>query len=253
MSRRIRLLCAVAACLAWGAAARPAAALSTLIDFDDLGVGEIVSTQYLASHGVSISATHLSGGPDAAITFDSLGNSGYDWDLEGPDWASGNLSDQVLGNILIVPENVDDGDGDGLVDFPDDEGTRPAGILSFVFQTPVTEFGLDLIDVEPPDEMGYLAFFDAEGLVGEVSFEDLATADASVVYGDRSANRIAPIAASAFEAASFVEVQVHLGGSSAVDNIRFAPISEVPEPATGLLLGLGLVGLGARRSRRAGA
>lgn len=234
-----------AALLLLGAGA--ASATEMVIDFEDLDRGEIVSTQYFASLGVTITGTHLGGGPNAAIIFDTLFGGPVDADLQGPDWAGGNLETERLGNVLIIPENVTDVGSDGFVDLPDDEGDRPAGVLTFLFEMPITSFGLDLLDVEPPAEAGFLTFFDASGQVGMISFEDLALAGDMVAFGDNTANRMPSVLASSFDGVrSFVKVEVLLGGSSAVDNVRFTP---VPEPATLSLIGAALSSLAWRRRR----
>jgi hypothetical protein len=220
------------------------------IDFDDLPVGAFVTDQYFASLGVTIAAVNPNRSHDAAITFDSQNGSPPDLDLQGPDWAGGNLAADmtVLGNLLIIAQNIRDEDGDGLVDVPNDEGKGPAGHITFSFATPIVSFGLDLIDIELPDEPGSLAFY-AEGiLLGDLSFATLALMDPTIVFGDNTANRVAPIAAELFQAEFFDQVVVGLGGSGALDNIRF-DFQRVPEPGLALLLGMGLV-LALRRGRQ---
>jgi hypothetical protein len=229
---------------AWGSDAN-----AVTIGFDDLATGEIVDSQYLASHGVTISGVSLvPGGADLAITFDSGATGTADPDLEGLPWSGGNLATlgAELEKILILPENTIDGDGDGLIDDPDDQGRRPAGFFSFAFETPIVEFGLDLIDIEPPSEFGKLSFFSEGALVGTIAFEDLPSlvGDPDFVFGDNTANRVQPIDASYFGADNFDLVIVNMGGSGAVDNITF---SVAPEPGTLLLIGLGLTGVAASR------
>lgn len=232
-----------AALLVWSSGAAAAT-----IDFDDLAVGEFVTNQYLASNGVTIEATNFARPFDDAITLDSLTGES---DLRGPAWNGGNLAPAatVLGNVLILAENITDDDMDGLVDRPDDEGSRPAGLFDISFMDPISSFGLDLVDVESPvAEAGSLEFYFSGGLVGTLTFQDLADADASIEYGNNSANRIAPILASLFQAEAFDRVVVNLGGSAAIDNLEFEP-TQVPEPGVAALLGLGLV-LGAGSLRR---
>ncbi len=230
--------------LAWSLSATAAT-----IDFDDLAVGEFVTDQYLASHGVSIEATNPNRSHDAAITFDSQSGTFPDFDLQGPDWAGGNLaaSQTVLGNLLIIAQNIRDLDNDGLVDVPNDEGRRPGGFIAFAFSNPIVSFGLDLIDIELPQESGSLDFYAAGLLLGSLTFEQLALLDPTIVFGDNTANRVSPILASTFQSDFFDKVIVNLGGSGALDNITFA--QQVPEPGLVLLLGAGLLAA-ARRVRQ---
>jgi hypothetical protein len=67
------------------------------------------------------------------------------------------------------------------------------------------------------------------------------------IFGDATVNRIDPILASVFGAASFDQAVVRLGGSGGIDNLQFLT---VPLPGAWLLLGSGLAGLGllARRA-----
>ena len=140
----------------------------------------------------------------------------------------------------------------------DDEGDRPAGRITLTFTTAITEFGLDLVDIEnggtPEDDDGFLEFFSGGNSLGTRSFVSFASTNVPsgvAVFGDATVNRIDPILASAFGgAASFDKVVVRMAGSGGIDNLQF---STVPIPAAWLLLGSGFVGLGilARRRRRA--
>jgi hypothetical protein len=67
--------------------------------------------------------------------------------------------------------------------------------------------------------------------------------------GNNTANRIDPFVAQALGLEGFDQVVIHLGGSGAVDNVRYT--IPVPEPSTAFLIGLGLsLSAIARRSRR---
>jgi hypothetical protein len=231
----------------WGA---PASALTLAFDGDH---GELITDDYLADFGITIEVDRLSPGPAIAMLYDSLVTGGLDYDLEqNGGWSLGNLSPgSVLGTLLVIPEDVEDGNGDGLVDQPSDEGDRPAGRISLIYSTSITEFGFDLIDIEIMEEMGFVEFYSGAALVGTVQFSDFIDPtspyyDPSIVFGDDSANRIQPILASAFQASGFDKVIVQLGGSGAIDNV-----TAVPEPTTLALLGAGLGGLAFLGRRRA--
>ena len=225
----------------------PAGAVT--LDFDALSHGDVVSTQFA---GVSIVADNLNNDVDLAVAFDSRipSDLGRMQDLIAtpggpPFWSGGNLQDEAL-NILLVLQKNGAGCEDSVCDRPDDEGRRPAGSLGFVFDTPILSFGLDVVDIESPDdEPGSLEFFHAGGS-SSIDFLDLiAIGD----FGNRTANRINPVDAEDLGLApgtSFTQVTIHLGGSGAVDNIRFAL---VPEPGSAGLLGVGLALLGARAGR----
>ena len=122
-------------------AAEAAYALPTVLDFESLMHGEIVGGQFSVSHGVTISATNIGGGPDLAIAFDSTKTGTADPDLEDP-WtfmgSTGNIPEgTILGKVLIIAENDEDKNNDNLIDSPDDEGSRPAGSIFFDFDFPL--------------------------------------------------------------------------------------------------------------------
>ncbi len=208
-----------------------------VLDFDDLPQGDIVSLQFLKTNGVTISAKNFGNGPGLAIVFDSLNPTGGDYDLAGPPWEGGNLAsgNTVLGKILIIAENDVDLDLDGLIDYPDDEGNRPAGSIFFDFENPMCSVGFDLIDVEGPSEFGRNSGFVATFFMGgselaRVGFDQFINEnnmfyDPTVEYGNNKVNRIEPLTVdelSTFTGTSitaFDKVEFNLGGSSAIDNI----------------------------------
>jgi len=229
---------------------------AALITFNDLEHGTIVNSQYAVSHGLNIYAENTGGGPDLAIIFDSSHSNNRDPDLVGPGaetWDGGNLApDTTLGKLLIIAENSADKNEDGLIDNPDDEGSRPAGSLFFEFDSPISEFGFDLVDVELAEtgnDSGYVAtFYSGSDQAASVKFSDFidplsAYYDPTVVYGDNFANHIAPIQAASLGLLSFDKVEVNFGGSAAIDNIywdRPGINAEIPVPATIWMFGIGL-------------
>lgn len=237
------------------ALAGSASATGFRLDFNEQQPGTIISNQY-EPQGVRISVQRTSPGPAVATLFDTGRRGEPDTDLEEP-YTTGNISPTGPGgNVLIIPENNTDRNGDGRIDTPNDEGDRPAGQFTFDFTRPVTSFGFDLIDVEGPAEFnqnsGFFASFylngNLEARVGFGSFIDPESPfyDPSVRYGNNSANRIQPITAREVGMPSFDRVILNFGGSGGTDNILYVV---VPEP-TAAAFGLLLPGLALLRRRR---
>lgn len=219
-------------------------AVAMPIDVDDKVHGETVTTLGV----VSVQVANQGGGPDRAIAFDTTLSATADPDLEDP-WAVGNLVGTDLGRAIIIAENIIDADGDGLVDSPDDEAG--GGILSLLFSVRATAFQFDLLDIDLGERDGTLRFWQGGSQVASFSFLDLMTRDASVVFGDNSANRIQGfIAGQEIQAAWFDRVDVELPNSGAIDNL----VVEVPEPASIALLAAVVLALVLRnRARRSAA
>lgn len=228
--------------------ATASASAVTQLNFELLEHGEIANDQFVRSHGVRISAVNRGGGPNLAVAFNSHLPRTRDNDLEDP-WAGGNISrHKYLGKLLIIEENDHDRDGDGFIENPDDEGSRPAGSIYIEFlRSPMQWFGFDLIDVERNGEYnghGYVGFYNDGVMQTKVGWSELINRRSphyrpGVAYGNNYANRIAPITYQELGVAGFDMVEVNLGGSGAIDNLNYEP---VPEPVTAVL---GLTGLGA--------
>ncbi|MCM2680141.1 PEP-CTERM sorting domain-containing protein [Echinimonas agarilytica] len=236
-----------------------APSIAGLIDFNDYSHGTVIHEQY---RGVTITANNIN--PlvrDYAVVYDTVPginpsegkNNSYDPDLEGPNWGNSNIDDVdslYLGRVLIVQEN-NEGCDTGVCTKPDDEGDRPAGSIDFEFDTAISDFGFDLLDVEGPQEYGqdsgYLAaFYDENGVeVAKIGFGSFVNDGINnAQYGDNSVNRISPIDLTQY--GNVYRVQIQFGGSAGIDNVRF---TEVPEPSTSVLFGLVLAGLIWRRKR----
>ena len=219
---------------------------TTTYDFDDLAHGEIVSGAY--GTGLAISGTNFNRSFDIIAAFDTRQTGTADRDLEGPNWAAGNLAidNTDLGRVLMISEN-NGGAGTGFLTSPDDEGGRRAGTISFAFDRAIGSFGFDLVDIEGVTVENTVLDFSLRGSsVGSVSIADFLDTgssfyDASIALGDNSANRFGAITRADL-GSTFDEVTLTLGGSGAIDNIVI--------PATPTASLLALAGLSMRRRRR---
>jgi hypothetical protein len=240
---------------------------TTTVDLSGFQHGSVVNGMTL--NGVTIGVDNFDAptAHDLAVVFDSNARQTRDSDLEGysgqdnRNWRKGNLKGTNVGNMIIIQEkNRGDQIVNGVHNQPDDEGTRPAGNLYFDFEQAVSSFGFDLIDVEGTREFtrgsGFFATFASGDEKFKVAFKDLidpneAVYDSTVAFGDRSANRIAPVSASMFGIDSFDSVTLNFGGSGAVANLTYTTAVPTPSAALG---GLALVaGCLARRRRSAEA
>ena len=229
----------------------PGLAAADVLNFDALSHGQMITPLLFADANVFIEAVNFQLPGAMPIAFDTLRIHTADPDLTGPPWGGGNLpADTVLGNVIIVPENLIDADNDGIVDDPDDEGARPAGDLTFRFGDSIQSFGFDVVDIEGVvQERTSIDFFSGGLLVGTLDFQELTDPqsgfyDPTIDFGNNSINRVSPVLASDFGAAGFDRVVIHLGGSGAFDNI----VTTIPAPTSGALLVLS--GLVASRRRR---
>lgn len=256
------LLLALFCCAIWSSRAF-SGFLSLTFDETPPGVthGNVITNQFLATHGIVISAENFSKTFDLAVIYDSeyLGMGyGRDPDLErqsnqGNGWSMGNIAKhEVLGNLLIIAENNQSASNPGK---SDDEGARPAGNLKLRFDVPITAVGFDLVDIEGSSEMlngsGYVAVAKHSGNeIGRVRFGDFVDSSSAyyistVKFGNKSANRISPLS---FGGRPFDEIVFNMGGSGGITNIVYSP---VPEPSSAVLILIGSVGIAGIRRRRA--
>ena len=230
--------------------------------FNNLSHGQIVDNEFSNGiNGFTVSGTNIGGGPDLIVAFDTFAQNTEDPDLEDPfdignaatsdifrDLQDPNNSGSNISRFfdaLIIQENgQEDPDNKGFISAnPDDEGTRPAGTIQLDFESPISRFGFDLLDVEGVDEEFNLVFSSEDDVIATVPFsefvdnEDGLFFDDTIEFGDNSANRIVPISTTRLRAftgddtiESFDQIAINLGGSGAVDNIRFENF--VPEPTS---------------------
>ena len=247
--------------------------------------GLVVQDQWnTAPFNLSIDVVNLTGPPHTAALFDSnFGGSTSDSDLLGPPWNGGNLdvdaNNVQLGRLLYIEESGASFNPGDIIPNPDDEGSRPAGVLGLSFSEPITSFGFDLVDVEGPSEIwdpsdfdtngnlivgaeptGFFAAFYTDGSpdpVAVVGFNELTDNtspfyDPTIEFGNNSANRIAPFTLASLGLDGLVSgidrVEIGLGGSGAIDNLAYdfpppPPPSVVPLPSSAWMGAMALSGL----------
>jgi len=138
---------------------------TTELDFNTDGMGNplpkgtILSDQW-SNLGISLSADNKdNNGPDEVIIFDSSDPYSGDLDLGtpnedfgGPGKGSGGAAGQLgennkaLGNLIIIPENITDNNGDGLVDEPNDESK--GGKIYIEFDNAVDIETMEFVDMD---------------------------------------------------------------------------------------------------------
>ena len=216
----------------------------------------------------SLTSTQIAGSNNGATIFDS--------DPNGPNSGSQDLDLLVdLGNILILqsnnPGNANDTSVDGSVgliyDNPNDEADfADRGSLVFSFIGPVILQSFDIVDANG----GFIAdVILTDGAAGGAltrtysvnskfsqdintcgSCDGFETLDLTILTdqigeGGGTATAVEDLG---FDASDVVKLEIKLIGnpsSGGIDNLTF-----VPEPSTGVLLALGLLGLSARRNFR---
>jgi hypothetical protein len=210
------------------------------IDFEAFEEGEIVS-QVSSREGsgpilVEGSNERFAPGTNAAVIYDSScpesglpeDCSGQDADLGtpnegfgGPGWGSAGAPSGLypnsvpLGNVLIVAEDLEDADGDGAVDDPDDEGALRNSSLTFDLSAiaPVTMHSLSILEIRYGGEPSTIELLDADGNLLGGSPYVLPSTDGNGVVADYGLD----------DTEGVHRMVVRLQGSGAVDNIVFSP------------------------------
>ncbi|MCH8986745.1 lamin tail domain-containing protein, partial [Patescibacteria group bacterium] len=187
--------------------------------------GQVIDDEY-ASFGLNISAENNRGShPDLAIIFDSDAPTGGDIDLgtpnedfAGPGVGTGGEQGEPGENavaqhsILIIAENDNDENNDGLVDIPDDEVR--GGSIWFVFGEETSVDSLRIIDIE--ESGAEINLYD----LGEVNFETIGIPN----LGDNSAQTVG------VNKDGIKKLEVVFSGSGALDDICFEPTPPSPPP-----------------------
>lgn len=199
---------------------------SITLDFDTdangnaIQAGQVIDNEY-APWGVHISTENFQKSFDLGIAFDSENPTGGDGDLRtgAGSYGIGNDPNDPLGNVLIISERSYDGNGDGLIDVPDDEGGQFAGYFQFDFDIAMLSGQVTLLDIE--EHGGGIRFYNnGSALLAEDIY--------SAAIGDNSRQTLS------FSGFEFDSMRIYLKGSGAVDNLVVVP---TPEPSTLLLLG----------------
>jgi hypothetical protein len=121
-----------------------------VLDFAGLPKGTLLNEQY-AADGIHISAIANEGRPNQLIVFDSDTPGGPDPDLKAG-----------IGNLAIIPEHLDDPNGDGLVDVPNDSIRGGTQIYTFDHERVVNSFVIVDID-HGVAKSHYASAFDGSG------------------------------------------------------------------------------------------
>ncbi len=198
----------------------PRSAGAFTIDFDTdaagntITAGQIFDDEY-SSWGLNITADNYhpdANHPNMAMAFNSASPTGGDSDLAASD----------LGMIMILSEDGDSSD-------PDDEGSRPAGVINFNFNFYLNSGSMSFLDIE--EDSHELRLYDTDTLLHTYIL------DPTENNGRRTQD---------FSGFDFNRIEVYFAGSGAITGLEVNP---VPEPATMMLFGLGLLGL-ARLGRK---
>jgi hypothetical protein len=199
-----------------------------IIDFEGLPAGTKVSEVFgdSGSGPIGVSGTNptFPTGYNAAIIFDSSTPTGEDYDLGTPneDFGGPGIGDAgkdgspyenntALGNVLIVAEDLNDGNSDGLVDDPDDaEGLVDSSItLDFSALGSVTVNSITIIDFEAREPEPKVELFDPF---------DVLLASFYLPHTDDNGVAVKSLGPTA----GVAKMVVTLNGSGAIDNIVFS-------------------------------
>lgn len=162
-----------------------------------LQAGTVVTDQFEV-FGMHVSADSF-GPHDQAILFDTNAPTGGDTDLGAAE----------VGLVLVIAEDLEDADGDGIVDDPDDE--IAGGILVVEFEDPVRWDGATVLDIDFDESATFFAF-DSDG--------DLITAVPVPPMGDGSVQTVLPPPVEGVQ-----RLELHLSSSGALGEILLCPDS----------------------------
>jgi len=185
------------------------------LDFSGLPAGATLGEQY-ANVGLHISAEANRDHPDALIVFDTNATPTHDPDLAVD-----------IGNIAILAKNVDDENGDGLVDDPDENNF--GGKVTFTFDQDVTVRSFLFVDHDhqPSD---FVAAYDASGnLITKVLIP--VAGGGSVQRIDVNAQGVRRFELVYRDSAGFTGIQVECPQPATPSPVPFSGVVETPTPA----------------------
>jgi hypothetical protein len=227
----MRLVDVSLACAVVGLAAAPAFALDFASALQDLEPGSPVEDVELDNGAtMHVSVHNHGGGPDLVIVFDSGDPTGGDLDLgtpnrdfDGPGVGRGGEEGRhgenadALGHVLIIAEDDEDEDGDGVVDEPDDESGGGIVWLSF---SHTGRLSLTLVDVDEDEDKPRLVMYRNGEHVGEVEGKNLGDNGAQTLTLPEDVDKVA----------------IHLDGSTSIGGIELdVPVVDVaPQSWTGV-------------------
>jgi hypothetical protein len=198
-------------------------------DGNTLPAGTLVNEQWSA-WGVHVTAeSDSSRKPDQAILFDSANPSGNDSDLgtpnedfggpgvgNGGEAGTAGENTEAQGMLLILPEDVNDSNGDGLVDDPND--ARAGGFMTFTFDQPYRVDTVQLVDMDGGEWDNTVKVFDMDGnLIDYLNFAPL---------GDNSYQE------ARIDAMNVGQLSFELAGSGAISAIVFCEDYVAEDPTT---------------------
>ncbi|MEM8495153.1 MAG: PEP-CTERM sorting domain-containing protein [Planctomycetota bacterium] len=214
-----------------------------LLDFDTdaegnrIIHGQVIDTEY-AGVGVNINVFHPTDrNLDFGLALNTANSIEADMRTGIENGAFGVNNDEFLNNVLITPRNAIDSNGDGILDIPDTAFERPNGVVTFSFDEAIYIAGsITVLDAEEEasPELGI-------GVVEARLNGVLLGTTVIPAFGD---NSVAIVDLPEVDQ-PFDEIRVVLAGSSGLDNLF---VTNVPEPATAALLGLGGLAMLRRRS-----
>lgn len=202
---------------------------------DPIVPGQRVDNQYADVYGLTIGGYQFAE-PAVSYVIAQDSRTTPESDQVTPGYGVGNTASH--GNLLIVPRNTVDANGDFIIDFPDTHPAKPGGFFYFSFLERQDSASVTIVDADEPDSIGYVAAYEEFSAWGNEWGVERARYSIPAL-GDNSVQTInidVP----------FHVLWVQLGGSGGVASLT----STVPTP-TALLGGCLLMGgLATRRLRR---